>query len=107
MLSCVVWNAIYINKVTKELENRLSALPPIQDPSCVQAALSIRDYWDARKGRVEFSARFSLSDRISEQAEALLACASCGDRFGFETARALLLDAVEDLSRTEALRAGV
>ena len=107
MLFGVTWNAIYINKVANELEEQLSALPPINDPACEDAARAIRDYWDERKNRVSLSARFSLSDRISEQAYTLLACASCGDLYGFEVARALFSDAVDDLSRTETLRAGI
>ena len=107
MLAGVTWNALYINKVANELEEQISALPPISSPDCEAAARAIRDYWDARKDRVALSARFSLSDRISEQAETLLACASCGDLYGFVTARALFLDAIDDLARTETLRAGV
>lgn len=103
MLVLILVNVLYINNVETELEALLSSLPDFHSDDCPDAARTLVNFWERHRPLVGLSTRYSLTDRVSEHAATLLACAECGDLFGYRTALALLFDAVDDISRTEQL----
>ena len=106
VLVCVTVNYIYINEVCDTLIEQLEVLPDIKDDACAEAAKRLGDYWNEQVDYAGLSASYVITDRISEQTETLIACAECGDLFGFRTALALLYDAVGDLRRLESFSIG-
>ena len=106
VLVCVTVNYIYINEVCDTLIEQLEVLPDIKDDACAEAAKRLGDYWNEQVDYAGLSASYVITDRISEQTETLIACAECGDLFGFRTALALLRDAVGDLRRLESFSIG-
>lgn len=106
MLICVVWNYIYINEVSAQMDRLLDALPDVDSPDCTAHAARICDYWAAHVDTVGLSVCYTTVDRVSEQAATLQACAACGDSYGFSTALILLRDAIEDMRRLEAFSIG-
>lgn len=105
-LICVTVNYIYINEVCDTLIEQIETLPDVSDDDCLPSVKCIADYWNERVDYAGLSASYVITDRISEQTETLVACAECGDLFGFRTALALLRDAVGDLRRLEAFTIG-
>lgn len=103
MLVGVRINYIYINEVCDEIYARLEVLPDMEDPECVEETRALLEYWEEQVESVEFSVGHVAADRISEQAATLLACAECGNLYGYRTAIALLRDAVGDMRRIESL----
>ena len=101
MLSGIAWNYSYINNVANDMLSMLDALPSVDHNTCPSAASALVDYWEARADYVALSVSYSVTDRVSEQAVMLAACAACGDRYGYQTALALLRDAVGDMRRLE------
>lgn len=101
MLSGIAWNYSYINNVANEMISMLDALPDAEDEASPTAAREIVDFWEARADYVALSVSYNVTDRVSEQAVTLAACAACGDRYGYRTALALLRDAVGDMRRLE------
>ena len=97
----LVLNSIYINKVTIHMEKEVDALPPIDDPSCAEAAESLRRDWLRHTPLIDLTVNYLLSDRICEQTALLVSCAEAGDVYGYASARAILSDALEDMRRTE------
>lgn len=102
-VATVLCNALYINRMSFALTERLDALPDIGEEGCAEAVRTLVNDWEQRRALAELSAGLSTVERISEQATALLVCAECGDRYGFCLARAMLRDAAEDLRRSESL----
>ena len=96
-------NAVQVGRVCAELTARIERLPDPASPDCLPAVRALGDYWQARAEAIEFSAGYAAVDRITEQAELLYTSAACGDLYGYRTAYTLLLDAVEDLHRSERL----
>lgn len=96
-------NNCYINEVKETMNEQICALPDPMDADCTDAAGRIRDYWTEQKKYVGLSVEYAVVDRVSEQAASLFACAQCQDLYGYYTARSLLADAVEDMSRLEQL----
>ncbi|MBQ9784541.1 MAG: hypothetical protein IJW29_03470 [Clostridia bacterium] len=103
MLGGIAWNYVHVNRVCDGLSAEIRALPDATDADCLAAVQALNDAWLSCAETVEFATGYTAVDRISEQAATLLACASCGDLYGYRTALALLLDAVEDLRRPERL----
>ncbi len=101
LLGGVVWNYIYINDVFSQMTRTLDAIPSFDSPDCETACEALLETWKKHTDTVGLSVCFAIVDRVSEQAETLRICAACGDRFGFETARTLLRDALEDMRRLE------
>ena len=106
LLVSVALNARHVGRVSADLTERIEALPDATSKDCPAAVRALNDYWLTRVEWLEFSAGYTVVDRVTEQAATLLACAECGDLYGYRTALALLLDAVEDLARTEKLTVG-
>ena len=103
MLCTVLFNALYINRISSDLTNRLDALPDVDDERCLEEALHFCELWEKKSKSVSLSVGYPVVDRITEQAALLAACAECGDLYGYRSAIALLYDAVEDLQRLERL----
>ncbi len=106
MLTGVLVNAIYVNRLSDDLLARLDALPDIGAPDCQSAAKDFCDFWISKAESIELSAGFPSTDRISEYSLTLVACAEVGDLYGYRTALALLVDAIEDLRRHEQVSLG-
>ena len=102
MLLGIAGNYIYINEVSSSLNTRLDALPNVGEAGCTEGVRDLLSYWERHAPTVGLSVAFPIVDRVSEQIAILLACAQCGDSYGFYTARALLQDAIGDLHRLEA-----
>lgn len=105
LLLCVLTlaslNLFYVNDAITGMEERLSALPSIDDADCMARAEDLEDYWARKEAILAISIAYPFIDRVCEQASLLVTCASVGDTYGYYSAKALLSDALEDLSRTE------
>ena len=80
MLSGIAWNYSYINNVANEMISMLDALPDAEDEASPTAAREIVDFWETRADYVALSVSYTVTDRVSEQAVTLAACAACGDK---------------------------
>jgi hypothetical protein len=105
MIGGVSANCIYINKVGIRIRESAEQLPDPTDPSCLRMASELEAQWKKDARWIHISVNHTIVDRIGEQASTLVACAQSGDLYGFFTARALLLDAVEDMQRLEHVEA--
>lgn len=102
----IVWNCIYINDVFSSMNALLDAVPDLTDPNCTAACNRLAEKWEKHTDTVCLSVCFSVLDRVSEEVDLLCASAACGDRYGFEAARAMLRDALEDMRRLEEFSIG-
>ena len=105
MLGGVAWNCIYINKVGTRIRETAEQLPSPADPACLLLTTGLEKQWKKDALRIHISVNHIIVDRIGEQASTMVACAQSGDLYGFCIARALLLDAVEDMQRLESIHA--
>ena len=106
MLCGIFCNHLYINNVASEMLERLDKLPDITSEECVRSCRELLEYWNQQLSLAELSASYTLVDKVSEQATLLVACAECGDRYGFRSASELLRDAIGDMRRLEELSLG-
>ena len=99
-------NFWYINRVADRLKEEVDELPDLSAPDCAAEIGELLQYWEKQTDTVCLSVPYNIVDRVSEQAELLLACADCGDRYGFYAAKALLYDAISDMRRLESFSMG-
>lgn len=101
MVGLILCNALYINRLSFDLTERLDALPAVGEAGCEDMAHELLCFWSSKTSLVGISVGYPAVDRISEQAAVLHAAAACGDVYGYRAAVALLRDAIEDLRRLE------
>lgn len=101
MLTGTVGNYWYINTLGDRLEAALEEIPAIDEAGCTDRIEAFLAMWEDHSATVGLSVAFPTVDRLSEQAQTLLACAQVGDAFGFAVARELLRDAIDDMRRLE------
>ena len=106
LLGGVVCNFAFINETSRELLLRIDGLPTIDSPDCLPRAKALSDYWEGRIQTVSLSVCYPAIDRVSEQIALVIACAECGDVYGFCSSVALLRDAASDLRRLERFSVG-
>ena len=105
MLIGIFLNALYINNVGTLLESSVENLPSPTEADCLTHAEQLERAWNDHSKRIHISVNHLIVDRIAEQLATLVACAEVKDVYGFYTARALLLDALGDMRRTERIGA--
>lgn len=105
MLIGISVNALYINNVGTQLENAVQGLPAPTEADCLPRSERLENDWDDHSKWIHISVNHLIVDRIGEQFATLVACAEVKDVYGFYTARALLLDALGDMRRTERIGA--
>ena len=103
LLGCITLNNLYINRLADRMLRQVEALPTLDDPECASLARSLLEEWDEQVELVRLSVGYTVVDRVSEQATTLLVCAECGDLYGYQTALALMRDAIGDMRRLEVL----
>ena len=103
LVSCVAINNVYINRVADDLLSRLESLPDVGASDCTVRANELLAAGEEQVEWVRLSVGYTVVDRVCEQTATLVACAECGDLYGFRTALALLRDAVGDMRRLEVL----
>ena len=101
----ILINHFAISNVSDNMESAVEALPSPTDPACADAASTLEKQWKRKAALIHISVNHTIVDRIGEQLATLSACASCGDLYGFYTARAMVLDALEDMRRLERISA--
>ena len=106
MLGGILVNYLYINNVANGLSIQLDALPLTGDEECASMAREILSYWETHADWVDLSVSFPLVDRVGEQLNVLIACAECGDYYGYRSTLAILKDAVKDIKRLERISVG-
>lgn len=106
MLGGILVNHLYINNVANRLSALLDELPLAGDAESARMAREILSYWEANADWVDLSVSFPLVDRVGEQLNVLIACAECGDYYGYRSTLAILKDAVKDIKRLEKISMG-
>ena len=101
MLLAVVGNFYYVNGTADRLLSLIDALPDAPDEASLTAAEELQAFWREHTNSIGFSVGYTVLDRVSEQAVALVTAAEYRDFFGYRNAIALLRDAVGDLRRLE------
>lgn len=105
MLIGIFANALYINNEGTRLETAVENLPAPTAADCLPCSEQLEKDWNDHSKWIHISVNHLIVDRIDEQFATLVASAEVKDVYGFYTARALLLDALGDMRRTERIGA--
>ena len=101
LILTVTFNFFYINSITEQMEKMIFSMPEIGTEECVAAAREIQQYLESKEAVIGLSVCFATLDRACEQTVLLVSCSEARDVYGFQSARALLLDALDDMRRAE------
>ena len=99
-------NFFFVNHITDRMTEMISSLPDIGSEECVAATRQIQQYLESKENLIGLSVGYTTLDRACEQTVLLVSCSEARDVYGFQSARALLLDAVNDIRRAEQFSIG-
>ena len=94
-------NFVYINSVTQELTTLTEKLDVSSPSECNDTIKEIRDLWEKSIPLFSLSVSFREIDYLGETLLALSAACENRDEVEFERYRALLIDALDGVSRLE------
>lgn len=103
ILGGILLNAIEIQSIASETEQRIKALSEYPSEESALEIAKLQAAWKERTNLLGLSVSYSVIDRVSEQMQLLAAACSFGDVYGYVETRVLLLDAIEDFRRLERL----
>ena len=106
LLCTVIVNAFFVNHVTDQMEQMIINLPDLDNENLLTSGKRLCAYWEQNADWLALSIGYNVIERVNEQAALLLCCAESKDLYGYQAARALLLDAVGDVRRAEQFSIG-
>ena len=103
MLGAIVANFSYINKLTDHLMQKIDLLS-FSEPEKTQGLLTeIRERFDKERKIILLSISYTTVNKISDAIDSTIAYLDARDESGFENAKAILKNAMRDLSRLDRL----
>ena len=97
----VLCNAGYVNHTVKDMKRMANDLPLSPDSGTEAQLDSILRLLDSHEAGLGLSVSFPLIDRVRELTDSARAYAQAGDKAGYASSRAMLIDAISDLNRLE------
>ena len=106
IVGVVVWNVVYVGRVTESLLAELDALPDAPDPTETPSAVtSVLEILEQHRPILDITVTHTTLDRITESLRILHAHAAVGDTPGYAATLALLRELVREIGRPEKLSA--
>ena len=103
VLCLVTVNALWIRKTVADIRRVAEAMPDEASPDAEAGAALLKDMIDRHEALMGLSVSYTLMDKVRELAVSAGAFAQAGDTAAYRSARAVLLEAVDDLDRLERL----
>ena len=97
----VLCNAGYVNHTVNNMKRMANDLPPSPDSGTEAQLDSILRLLDSHEAGLGLSVSFPIIDRVRELTDSARAYAQAGDKAGYASSRAMLIDAISDLNRLE------
>ena len=91
----IIWNFFYINNIYVDLTKAVNALS--NDPSSLSDAKKIYEYWKSKQTVIALSVPHRISDEIEKNLLTLIGKLSESSPGGFEEARLLTLNSIEEM----------
>lgn len=101
MILATAANFVYVNHISDEMLETLSALPSINDPACLESLDALCAKWEKHAPIVGLTVGFLAVDKLTEHCQTLRSCATVGDVYGFSSTLTLLTDSIDDVRRLE------
>lgn len=106
MIGCIVFNYLYINRVSDELTVMAYDIPAVGGDGRYAAVSRLDEYWQEHQNRVGLSVSFVELNRVSDAITSMKSYAASGEDADFECTRELLLNAIREMRRLEAFTIG-
>ena len=101
MLAAIGTNFSYINSLTEMLLEKIDLLSFSEFEHTQNLLKEIRNRFDKERGIILLSISYTTVNKVSDSIDSTIAYLSAHDEPGFENAKAILKNAVRDLSRLD------
>ncbi len=104
MLTGIIINYFYINKVSDKLYVMTSEAPAAGDEGCYAALSQIDEYWQKNHDIVRLSVSFIELNSVSDAIVSMKSFAETGEESEYENSRQILLNAIHEMRRLESFK---
>ena len=101
LLAATTANALFVRRTVTELSEMVRAMPEAPGDDAGQAALAVRDLWEAKHAVLSLTVADSEMDSVDERVSTLCVLAGSGDGTDYRLAREMLRIALDELGRLE------
>ena len=103
LLTLVIINACLIHRFSNDMKQQIEALAETPDAQTAESIENFQKNLEEKMPFLRLTISFPQLDRVSELSTSLLTYAESGALSDYRVTKALLLDAIEDMSRLERL----
>ena len=103
MLFIIISNYLYIITITDNLYTMLQSIPLPTSPQCICKIEAFKKYWERNCDIINLSTSAAKTDSISNDIIKLKCLASEFDASNFEVTRHQILNAINNIKKTEIL----
>ncbi len=101
LLTVILLNCIYVNRTSRELVLQAKSIGTIYDDTATSNLESLKKRFKRNEELLLLSLSYVTVDKVDDCIDCAIAYANSDDEAGFQNAKALLINAIYDLSRLE------
>lgn len=101
LIAFIIFNYAFVNRYSKCLADMTEALPDIGADDCIEKIGALTEEWQKHRCFISFSAGISSLQNIDDLLDSLLVAKETGNGYEFRKAKALLINAFDDLAQFE------
>ena len=101
LIAFIIFNYVFVNRYSKCLADMTEALPDIGADDCIEKIGALTEGWQKHRCFISFSAGISSLQNIDDLLDSLLVAKETGNGYEFRKAKALLINAFDDLAQFE------
>lgn len=101
LIAFIIFNYVFVNRYSKCLMDMTEALPDIGADDCIEKIGALTEEWQKHRCFISFSTGISSLQNIDDLLDSLLVAKETGNGYEFRKAKALLINAFDDLAQFE------
>ena len=101
LLAGISANCVYINRISKDLQLQAKKLENIYDPTTLENLEKLKKHFKKHEKILLLSSSYITVNKVDDSIDGAIAYARSKDESGFQNAKAVLINAIYDLSRLE------
>ena len=101
LIAFIIFNYVSVNRYSELLKGMTEALPEIGADDCTEKIGTLTEEWQKHRCFISFSTGVSSLQNIDDLLDSLLVAKETGNSYEFRKAKALLINAFDDLAQFE------
>ena len=103
LLIGIIVNCVYVNRISEDLLLQINSIGGVEDAGALSKLENLKMHFEKHEGILLLSLSYLAVNKVDDSIDGAIAYAKYGDESGFQNAKAILINAINDLARLEKL----